>query len=170
MFVCLREKRKTETVCTLKSMPTVEIKLPARKAPSLNRTSRHVFPTPESPTSITWDTDKEISWKPHIPLSLTHTLRALHQWKIANKMLREQWEPSSFPCSCQTKLPVPILCWVSCVTGRQLDQNDKHRTQSSGCGTLWQENTSYMTWSSITVKGGKQNLWHSPPKHENISQ
>lgn len=41
---------------TLKSMPTVEMKLPARKAPSLKRTSRQVFPTPESPTSITWDT------------------------------------------------------------------------------------------------------------------
>lgn len=38
---------------TLKSMPTVEMKLPARKAPSLKRTSRQVFPTPESPTSIT---------------------------------------------------------------------------------------------------------------------
>lgn len=38
---------------TLKSMPTVEMKLPARNAPSLKRTSRHVFPTPESPTSIT---------------------------------------------------------------------------------------------------------------------
>lgn len=38
---------------TLKSMPTVEMKLPARKAASLKRTSRQVFPTPESPTSIT---------------------------------------------------------------------------------------------------------------------
>lgn len=38
---------------TLKSMPTVEMKLPARKAPSLKRTSRQVLPTPESPTSIT---------------------------------------------------------------------------------------------------------------------
>lgn len=46
---------KTHTL-TLKSMPTVEMKLPARKAPSLKRTSRQVFPTPESPTSITWDT------------------------------------------------------------------------------------------------------------------
>lgn len=34
-------------------MPTVEMKLPARKAASLKRTSRQVFPTPESPTSIT---------------------------------------------------------------------------------------------------------------------
>lgn len=41
---------------TLKSMPTVEMKLPARKAPSLKRTSRQVFPTPESPTSITYST------------------------------------------------------------------------------------------------------------------
>lgn len=39
---------------TRKSMPTVEMKDPARKAPSLKRTSRQVFPTPESPTSITW--------------------------------------------------------------------------------------------------------------------
>lgn len=35
-------------------MPTVEMKVPARKAPSLKRTSRHVFPTPESPTSMIW--------------------------------------------------------------------------------------------------------------------
>lgn len=39
---------------TLKSIPTVEMKLPARNAPSLKRTSKQVFPTPESPTSITW--------------------------------------------------------------------------------------------------------------------
>ncbi len=38
---------------TLKSMPTVEIKLPDKKAPSLNRTSKHVLPTPESPINIT---------------------------------------------------------------------------------------------------------------------
>lgn len=44
-----------ECLFTLKSMPTVEMKLPARKAPSLKRTSRQVFPTPESPTSITWN-------------------------------------------------------------------------------------------------------------------
>ena len=44
---------------TLKSIPTVEMKLPARKAPSLKRTSRQVFPTPESPTSITWDRDAQ---------------------------------------------------------------------------------------------------------------
>lgn len=34
-------------------MPTVEMNVPARKAPSLNRTSRQVFPTPEFPTSMT---------------------------------------------------------------------------------------------------------------------
>lgn len=39
-------------------MPTVEIKVPAKKAPSLKRTSRQVFPTPESPTSMTWGTGK----------------------------------------------------------------------------------------------------------------
>lgn len=44
---------------TLKSMPTVEMKVPARKAPSLKRTSKQVFPTPESPTSMTWGTKKE---------------------------------------------------------------------------------------------------------------
>ena len=38
---------------TLKSIPTVEMKLPERKAPSLNRTRRHVLPTPLSPMSIT---------------------------------------------------------------------------------------------------------------------
>lgn len=49
-------KRKKITVknkLTLKSIPTVEIKLPHKKAPSLNRTRRHVLPTPESPTNIT---------------------------------------------------------------------------------------------------------------------
>lgn len=45
---------------TLKSIPTVEMKLPARKAPSLNRTSKQVFPTPESPTSITWEGGKGV--------------------------------------------------------------------------------------------------------------
>lgn len=48
-----------ECLFTLKSMPTVEMKLPARKAPSLKRTRRQVFPTPESPTSITWDADRQ---------------------------------------------------------------------------------------------------------------
>lgn len=43
---------------TLKSMPTVEMKLPARKAPSLKRTNTQVLPTPESPTSITCRRDK----------------------------------------------------------------------------------------------------------------
>ena len=43
---------------TRKSMPTVEIKVPAKKAPSLKRTSRQVFPTPESPTSMTWGMGK----------------------------------------------------------------------------------------------------------------
>jgi len=38
---------------TLKSMPTVEMKLPERNSPSRNRTSKHVLPTPESPSSIT---------------------------------------------------------------------------------------------------------------------
>lgn len=38
---------------TLKSIPTVAIKLPPRNAPSLKRTKRHVFPTAESPSSIT---------------------------------------------------------------------------------------------------------------------
>lgn len=44
---------------TRKSMPTVEMKVPARKAPSLKRTSRQVFPTPESPTSMTWGEKEE---------------------------------------------------------------------------------------------------------------
>lgn len=38
---------------TLKSMPTVAMKVPDRKAPSLNRMRRQVLPTPESPRSIT---------------------------------------------------------------------------------------------------------------------
>lgn len=38
---------------TLKSIPTVAIKLPPRNAPSLKRTKTHVFPTAESPSSIT---------------------------------------------------------------------------------------------------------------------
>lgn len=40
---------------TLKSIPTVEIKLPERNWPSLNRTRRQVLPTPESPSSITYN-------------------------------------------------------------------------------------------------------------------
>lgn len=38
---------------TLKSMPTVAMKVPDRKAPSLNRMRKQVLPTPESPRSIT---------------------------------------------------------------------------------------------------------------------
>lgn len=38
---------------TLKSMPTVAMKVPDRKAPSLNWIRKQVFPTPESPRSIT---------------------------------------------------------------------------------------------------------------------
>lgn len=45
--------RTSASTLTRKSMPTVEMKVPARKAPSLKRTSRQVFPTPESPTSMT---------------------------------------------------------------------------------------------------------------------
>ena len=45
----------------------MEIKLPDRKAPSLNRTSKQVLPTPESPINITWeenkDTNKGMSFK-----------------------------------------------------------------------------------------------------------
>lgn len=48
------ELRTLASILTRKSMPTVEMKVPARKAPSLKRTSRQVFPTPESPTSMTW--------------------------------------------------------------------------------------------------------------------
>lgn len=53
-FWCSEESHQPGTSqLTLKSIPTVEMKLPARKAPSLKRTSRQVLPTPESPTSIT---------------------------------------------------------------------------------------------------------------------
>lgn len=52
-WFCLFRSSHHWFMLTLKSMPTVEMKLPARNAPSLKRTSRHVFPTPESPTSIT---------------------------------------------------------------------------------------------------------------------
>lgn len=38
---------------TLKSMPTVAMKVPDRKAPSLNWIRKQVLPTPESPRSIT---------------------------------------------------------------------------------------------------------------------
>lgn len=38
---------------TLKSMPTVAMKVPDKKAPSLNWIRKQVFPTPESPRSIT---------------------------------------------------------------------------------------------------------------------
>lgn len=41
---------------TLKSIPTVDMKLPERKAPSLKRTKRHVLPTPLSPNNITYNT------------------------------------------------------------------------------------------------------------------
>lgn len=48
---CLEE----EACChlTLKSMPTVAMKVPDRKAPSLNWIRKQVLPTPESPRSIT---------------------------------------------------------------------------------------------------------------------
>jgi hypothetical protein len=39
---------------TLKSIPTVEIKLPERKRPSRNCIKMQVLPTPESPNSMTW--------------------------------------------------------------------------------------------------------------------
>lgn len=39
---------------TLKSIPTVAMKLPPRNAPSLKRTRTQVFPTAESPSSITY--------------------------------------------------------------------------------------------------------------------
>lgn len=72
---------RVSAVCafTLKSMPTVEMKLPARKAPSLKCTRRQVFPTPESPTSITWDThgQKENGGKLQMHNTNTHTLHKL---------------------------------------------------------------------------------------------
>lgn len=36
-------------------MPTVAMKVPERKAPSLNWMRKQVFPTPESPSSITYN-------------------------------------------------------------------------------------------------------------------
>lgn len=48
--------RNTASSLTLKSIPTVAIKFPPRKAPSLKRTRMHVFPTAESPSSITCST------------------------------------------------------------------------------------------------------------------
>ena len=36
-------------------MPTVQIKLPDRKVPSRNLVSKQVFPTEESPISITYN-------------------------------------------------------------------------------------------------------------------
>lgn len=53
---------------TRKSIPTVDIKFPARKSPSLNRMSRHVFPTPESPNNITY-------WQKHMVLKITTYLK-----------------------------------------------------------------------------------------------
>lgn len=45
---------------TRKSMPTVEIKFPLKNFPSRNRTRRQVFPTPESPSSITCNPAEEL--------------------------------------------------------------------------------------------------------------
>lgn len=59
---------------TLKSIPTVEMKLPARKAPSLKRTSKQVLPTPESPTSITCIEGQAVRdwvWEGHPPMAVT---------------------------------------------------------------------------------------------------
>ena len=50
------KNKKYETCLTRKSIPTVDIKFPERKAPSLKRTKRHVLPTPLSPISITYIT------------------------------------------------------------------------------------------------------------------
>lgn len=47
------KQKKKHCILTRKSIPTVDMKLPERKAPSLNRTRRHVFPTPLSPINIT---------------------------------------------------------------------------------------------------------------------
>lgn len=49
---------------TLKSIPTVDMKLPDKNVPSRNLTSRHVFPTPESPSSITFVRSIE-GWTQH---------------------------------------------------------------------------------------------------------
>ena len=66
MYVCVCDSSPSGFVLTRKSMPTVDMKLPARKAPSLKRTNRQVFPTPESPTSITWKAGKEGQTQPEI--------------------------------------------------------------------------------------------------------
>lgn len=63
---------------TLKSIPTVDIKLPDKKVPSRNRTSKHVLPTPESPSSITcwiWD-----GWTPVYSSHTKH--RYIHEFSI----------------------------------------------------------------------------------------
>lgn len=65
-------------VLTLKSIPTVDIKLPDKKVPSRNRTSRHVLPTPESPSNMTcW------IWTP-VYSSLKHTCTHKHKHTSLN--------------------------------------------------------------------------------------
>lgn len=140
VYVCVRE-REREWVCTLKSMPTVEIKLPARKAPSLNRTSRHVFPTPESPTSITWDKERK-RWEHHP--SHTHEHTHIHSNQSVTPVgirrrgtVRESLEPSFFQRSCQTKIPVHILHRASCLNDLWWEQTFKIKNE--------------MQWSPVTA-------------------
>ena len=86
------------TVLTLKSIPTVEMKLPLKNAPSLNRISTHVFPTPLSPISITCN-KKNIYWLCPInktrkiircngfcSVSSRHWLVKSQQWKYQNNV------------------------------------------------------------------------------------
>lgn len=51
---CLVQFKLNRTIRTLQSIPTVDMKDPDKKAPSLNRTKRHVLPTPESPSNMTY--------------------------------------------------------------------------------------------------------------------
>lgn len=72
---------------TRKSMPTVAMNVPERKAPSLNWSRKQVFPTPESPSNITckMGAGRGVSRAaplPHpcIPLSPGHVLLQGTQW------------------------------------------------------------------------------------------
>lgn len=136
-------------------MPTVEMKLPARNAPSLKRTSRHVFPTPESPTSITCTKKQEGRAQPGTTGWLTQSNGG------CTKMYRFSERGTSriyFACdSRQLKIDIlnhsAKLVFCILVLGQERCCTRKREIQAALLLNTLSSLSLFLIWSSDEVKG-----------------
>ena len=102
---------------TLKSIPTVAIKLPPRKAPSLKRTKTHVFPTDESPSSITCEreqpTTREEEGTNRLLTACTGN-RFCNRANVSQPVAYFFFSPTLHCAMSPTVSFHCILCWLGC--------------------------------------------------------